>query len=385
MALCVGAMGIVHGACDCELGGSVNNGWVIACETGAQHNPDAPDQICLNRNVDGGVTDEVMSAACSQAANEHEEENPVNPSSFPNAAPYQENGTNAGCTMEEHPFPVYQISDEAGSGDEVGAGSENPNDNAVQCFPQVEIEVTDGDGSYKVATLEALQPCLDGQWEVLAAMEACADRCEEWADAHAQDGYDQFTNPDGNCDPGNFVVAGFYDAACEAEGMGGAIWEASAQLSFADPLNALSATAGGVVAYDDSMCGPSGPCEPEVLMTFSLPSLSFAFMDPSGLVFDVAATHVQLSTLQPTAVTQDPASGQQRIENLEFELVAEDATVDGTSVGPVQFRDIVGPIRVSTDDRSGRRVLTGSSELFRGTLNFDFTVDASRPGVWPAD
>ncbi|MGH1344066.1 MAG: hypothetical protein ACRBN8_21080 [Nannocystales bacterium] len=397
VALGTGLAGVLHGAC--EAWEPVDNGWVVACEPGASANEDEPEQVCINRNIDGGVTKAAMSAACSQSENQHTGEMDANPSDFPLAAIHEEDGSKVGCTLEEHPFPVYAISSDAGTGDE--AGSENPNANAAACVAQFEValgldedqdEQEDEQDKYESEfALDPFEACIEGDWEPLAAAEFCAARCEEWLATSLET-----LNPEGaellyelivrdgngDCDPGNFEPQPVYLTACEAQGMGGAVWEADAQLSFSDPLNPLSALADGVLSYDNSMCTGSGPCEPEVLMTFSLPSLSFPFTDDTGATHDVVVTDAHLSTLQPTAVTVDPSSGLQQIEALELEFAAAEATVDGVSVGPLLFRDIVS-VDVTTDRSRGRIQLGGSSELAVGPLHFEFHADLTRSATWP--
>lgn len=376
-----GLTGIFTGACDCGFWDPVENGWVVECFPGAEANPDAPHQVCLNRNVYGGVTDDALSAACAQAANEHDEDGDFTLHHFPFADVHQEDDYNAGCTMELHPFPVFEIW-ESGGADEVGTS--HPNANAAFCSPIVTIRLGDEELDGPTTEFVADIACMDSAWEELAAMDACAAKCEAWAASVSEDYPDFLFNDDGgNCDPGNFIVFPQYSQSCEAASMQGAVWEANARVSFADGLNALTLSGDGVLAYDDSSCNTSGSCEPEVLMTFAVPSAGFAFQSEDGSVHDVAATGLQLSTLQPTAITTDPASGRSRIEELEFELLTEDATVDGVSIGPLHLRDIVGPIDVAIDHRASRFVLSGSADRFGADVALELSADMSSPTTWP--
>jgi hypothetical protein len=379
VVVCFGAIGVLQGACNC---GGFKDGWEVDCDPDVTYDGLSPVHVCLAKDIDGGVNKKVMRAACAQEANVFVNTSVHVPADFPLADFLRdEDDCKVSCELDEHQFPVDGIDGGGGGGDggdEVGDGMENPNYNAVLCSPLIPPVVANGPSEDELLPFTM---CDHGLWANEAAMQAaCAVICADWA-AEADEGY-ALVHED-MCEALNFVVSDDYAQHCVANGMAGSLMEAEVEVTFTDALNSVTEYGTGVMLWDDSMCVTGMPCEPEVLLTFSLATTSFRVADATDLYY-VTATGLELSTLQPAVTTQDPASGLLRIDDVELDFSAETLSVDSVPLGPVQMREFLGPIDITVNPASGEITLTGTLEHEYGDLSFTFTGDPSSPTSWPA-
>lgn len=381
--LCFGVLGALQGACEC----TIKNGWEIVCNPGEPYDGTSPTRVCVHKAIsEDGMSKSVMREACAQELDEITgNSGVVEPSWFPDVDYLRwSNGDRVSCQLSEHEFPVESLGDEGSGNDEAGDdGTTDPN-NAIQCVPLLEIEITDGDGSYQVPTPAALRPCAEPGWDEADELAACSAKCSEWKNGFPE--YPTFVDDEdhGDCDDSNFAVVDTFDPACSANAMPGSILAAAVEIEFTDAFNSITEWGSGAIAYDDSGCVTGVPCEPYVLMTFSLPFTSFELADATRVTHDVEANGLRLSTLQPAQAVVDPTSGLLRIEEVELDFTADSMTVDAVPVGPLHLRDFLGPLDLTIDPTNGEVTLTGTLMRDGAQLDLVFVGDPSRPVSWPS-
>lgn len=353
----------------CDIG-YFEEGYFVVCVPGAEPDYAMPVALCLNKFLEGGVdpeTDPVK--ACIQEWEEHGPPD-FEPEVVANAFMPKQDGHYMTCDMSEHPYPVEELA----------------NHNAVTCDFVTDVVLTDN--STVTPSEDTLQPfdvCDPGTWNGVADQKsACAAACEAAVNPLIQQGW-SYLPGSGDCSASNFEVESFYAPACEAENMSGSLLATTVQIVFSDARNTLTSVATGAMAYDDSDCISGQPCEPWVLFTSSLSTMSFTFAPDDTAIHTISATGLELSMLRPVQATQDPASGLLRLDEIELDFHAAAATVDGVPVGPVHMREFIGPVSVTINPRSGVISLLGSAELLDGQLYLGITADPQSPTTWPAD
>lgn len=378
--LCLGALGTLQVACNCTVGGDLMTGKEVICIPEATYDGSSPTHVCMWSLILGGIDEESMAAACAQEANEHYGVFSYGPQDFPNAAlALDTNGKTIACD-DEHPYWVETLGGE-GNDEAADDGTPNPVSNAIECHFAVETVLTDN--STVTPSEDTLEPfVLCGTWPTPAAKaNACALACTATTNDLLNDGW---TFVSGSCSPTNMIPIDEVSQSCMADMMQGSILAAAAEVTFTDGLNTLTEVGFGAMAYDDSSCVTGVPCEPYVLMTFSLPTTSFAYVDAARLTYDVDATGLVLSTLQPVQAQVDPTSGLLHVDALLLDFTADSVSVDGAPVGPLHLRESVGPLDLTIDPRSGEITLTGTLMRDGAQLDITFVGDPSRPASWPS-
>lgn len=352
-------------------------GWEIACIPWGEYEPYLADSVCLWKQIEGGVTDYNMAAACAQ------ERNPVNgqnltPSDYGYAQIWEDNGDDGLCLVEDvgeleaHLFPVKEIQD---------FGS-TPSDNFIWCIPHNEIEITNGEGSYEV--FQEAGRCFDPE---LTPEENCEELCEAWQSGYP--GYDEFTEGDGqgDCGTGNWSYFFQHNEDCSAYSLPGSIYASNAVLSFSDPLNSVTTLGSGALIYNDTQCAPGATCEPGLFFKVEAASSSYIYTDAAGGTYDVSLTDVTLGVLHEAQTHTDAASGELVLPKTEIYLTTADVSVNEISFGPLEAHEFMNEATVTNDLTTNSLIISGTIHVpALGGADLDVVISADLGDVltlWP--
>lgn len=357
------------GCTSLDWGSYFDQGWLVSCHLG-EHEESMPDEICLSMHIEGGATDEAVSAACVQAAVAYYGEGQVPQGAVVDPHIMYDHDDPITCDTETHPFPVTSLE---------GVG--NPNVNAILCDLDSIIHYTysTGDGY-----LHHFYVCNDPSWTTEADREAaCMAQCELAVSMMTADGYD-FDDAD-PCGSADFNIADAYHEACFANNAAEPPFHTELQALFTDGGSLFSFTGSGATVYDAAPCGGPSSCEPTLFLSVAIDDTTFTVMGADGTAHVVQASDGEVSMVHPSPISTDPRTGAQRIVQAEMEFSAQTVVVDGQAAPPIVVRDLVGPIDVLFDATSGQMSLSTSMQVLGGRLRLTFTGDPATPVSWPAD
>lgn len=352
------------------------DGWEIACIPWGEYEESLPDNVCLWKQIQGGITDHNMAAACAQERNAFYGENKT-AADYAYAQIWENNGNDGQClteavgNLDAHPFPVTSI-------DEADPGVFN----YIWCIPVDEVEITDGEGSYQVF-LESGR-CIDPD---LTYQENCEELCEQW---HASwPGYDSFTQglDNGDCSVGNWSYSLDEDLECSALIVPGSILASSAVLSFNDTMNAIAVGGSGALIYDDTACVAGGTCEPGLFFKVEASTAGYTYADAAGSTYSIVLTGLELGVRHELQTQTDAASGALVIPTFEVYLGSDDLSVDGVSFGALEAHERMHDATVVHDPTRNVLIISGGIPVpALGGATVDVVIEAdfgSPMRAWP--